>query len=180
MKRLTTILLVSCIALLCSNCRTTIPTRDTVRPDFNFQIQGDGLSVDMNQDFDFDNKALYLKRGATYSIIYTASDQGGLSYAALRIPRREVMILSENFDAWVNVVSNIANPQTIEWRGRRENPVTGTILTSNALRVLGPPPSGTIPNFDMLFIATDFHDNRIQKRLVVRVTNEDSRIGSID
>jgi hypothetical protein len=172
-----TFLLAVCTIL--GNCATTIPARDTVDPSFVFKISGDGLDENITPTFDFDNKALYLRRGAFYNVVLTVTDRGGLQKASWLLPGSNIIRVN-NRNGWF--VANSGDPyiDKYEFTGFRENPVNGATLTSRRMEAVGGPPSGEITNYEFVFSGTDFHDNTLQKTLIVRITNESSRIGSRD
>jgi len=161
-------------------CQTTIPVRDTVPPIFNFHISGDGLNLDINQNFDFDNKALYLKRDALYAIIFTASDGRALERARWEMPSRDVVLMNENEDDWITLVTQPPEPQATQWTGDPNNPITAMYLAPGRFQALGGEQNGVINNFIFKFSASDYHSNTTTRTLIVRITNDDSHIGSRD
>jgi hypothetical protein len=165
--------------LLIGGCATTIPVRDTVNPGFVFKITGDGLNENITPDFDFDNSALYLRRGAVYNVILTVTDQGGLQNASWVLPYGNIIRLN-NRNGWL--IANSGDPylDKYSFTGFRESPVNATAITSSRMEAIGGPLSGEVTNYEFIFTGTDFHDNTLQKTLVVRITNEPSRIGSRD
>ncbi|KAA3623514.1 MAG: hypothetical protein DWP94_05820 [Flavobacterium sp.] len=167
------------ISVMASSCATTIPPRDTVDPAFVFKISGDGLNENITPTFDFDNKALYLRRGAMYNIVLTVTDRGGLHQASWELPGPHILRLNDR-NGWL--VANSGDPyrDKYQFTGFRESPVNGASLTVRRMEAIGGPPSGEIINYEFVFSGTDFHDNTIQKILIIRITNEASRIGSRD
>ena len=165
---------------LSQGCQTTIPVRDTVPPIFNFHISGDGLNLDINQNFDFDNKALYLKRDALYNIIFTASDGRALERASWEMPPRDVILMYENEDDWITLVTTPPEPQVTQWTGDPNNPITARFLAPWRFQALGGPQNGVIRNFIFKFSAGDYHSNTTTRTLIVRITNDDSHVGSRD
>jgi hypothetical protein len=167
-------------AFLFQGCRSNIPVRDTVPPIFNFHISGDGINLDINQNFDFDNKALYLKRDALYAIIYTASDGQALARASWEMPSRDIVLMFESEDDWITLATTPPELQITEWRGDPNNPVSAKYLAPSRFQALGTAPSGVIRNFSFTFSAVDYHSNTTTRTLIVRITNDDSHIGSRD
>lgn len=167
------------ISVIASNCATTIPARDTVDPSFVFKITGDGLNENITPTFDFDNKALYLRRGAMYNVILTVTDRGGLQNASWELPGSHILRLLDR-NGWF--VANSGDPyrDKYEFTGFRDTPVNGATLTVRRMEAIGGPPSGEIVNYEFVFSGTDFHGNTIDKTLIIRITNEASRIGSRD
>lgn len=164
------------------SCRTTIPPRDTVDPTFNFNVQGDGFNVDINQDFDFDNKVLYLRRGAFYRMILAFNDPGGLREVYWELPHRGIIRLGERTGSGTWVVANSGDPYraAYKWLGFETDPISNGISTYPRVEAIGGPLDGTVPNYAFDFVITDFHDNTLDKTLIVRITNEATRIGPRD
>jgi hypothetical protein len=172
-------LTILCLFFAITSCSTTIPVRDTVLPKFVFKITGDGINETINQDFDFDNKVLYLRRGALYTVALSVTDQGGLKMASWELPYSAIIRLN-NPVGWP--IANSGNPymDKYEFTGYRESPVNGAVTNSIRIEAIGGPLSGDVVNYEFIFSGRDFHNNSIQKTLIVRITNEASRIGPRD
>ncbi len=173
------------VGVLAVGCKTTIPPRDTRPPTFILKIIGDGLNEDITDDFDFDNKALYLRRGRSYRVIFTYSDQGGLKEMSWFFPTGVITLGGETTAAGYLILENTGDPyksqrkwlpgHTEEGEAYRSN-----ILTYTDFRAIGGPMDGTITNYEWEIVVTDLRENETNRKLVLRVTNEPSRIGSID
>jgi len=165
---------------LLQSCEGRISARDTVPPIFNFHISGDGLNLDIDDDFDFDNKALYLKRDALYAIIYTASDGKALERASWEMPSSHIVLMYENEEDWVTVTTTPPEPQFTQWTGDPNSPITAKYLVPSRFQALGDAHDGVIRNFLFTFSAGDYHSNTTTRTLIVRITNDDSHVGSRD
>lgn len=170
------------IGLINTGCATTIPARDTVDPTFIFHIQGDGLNDDINQSFDFDNKVLYLRRGARYRIVYSFADPGGLKEMTWELPHSTIISLygRSGSGEWTIVSSGNPDADKYKWTGYEASPVRNGLVSYSQVDAIGGPLDGSVPNYEMEFTVTDFHDNTTQKTLIIRITNEPSRIGPRD
>lgn len=168
--------------ILMTACRTTIPPRDTVDPTFNLLVQGDGISEDINQDFDFDNSVLYLKRGARYRWILTFNDPGGLKELTMELPNNSIIALGEETVSGTWLIESISDPYRIryKWEGYETDPVKNGLVSFGRVDAIGGPLDGTVPNYELEIMVTDFKENTVDKTLIIRITNEDSRIGSRD
>ena len=168
--------------VLVTNCGTTIPARDTVEPTFIFHIQGDGLNDDINENFDFDNKVLYLRRNARYRVVYSIVDSGGLKEMYWELPSSRVIALSERAGSGIWTIQNSGSPfrDRYKWTGDSLNPVRNGIVSYRRVDAIGGPLDGTVPNYEMDFTITDLLGNTTNKTLIVRITGEQSRIGTRD
>jgi hypothetical protein len=141
-------------------------------------ITGDGLNENITPTFDFDNKALYLRRGARYNVTLTVTDQGGLKQASWLLPDGRVIRLHNKY-GWLTANSGDPSLAKYQFNDFGET-VNGATITSRRMEAVGGALSGNIINYEFVFTGIDHHDNTLQKTLVVRITNEPSRIGSRD
>lgn len=168
------------IGLLLTNCRTPIPARDTVLPTFVFHITGDGFTTEINQNFDFDNQALYLKRDALYNAFFIASDPGGVKAASMTMPGVGVIAIGRRTGDFS--IANSGDPYIEKYACTNcgSEVRTRAALNFHRLQTIGGPLDGNITNHEFVFGITDYHDNPLEKTLIVRITNEPTGIRSRD
>ncbi|MAP54515.1 hypothetical protein [Altibacter sp.] len=168
--------LIILIVLPILGCRTTIPPRDSVLPTFVFKIQGDGLNENITQDFDFDNSALNLRRGQRYRVVYTGADSGGLKEMTWRLPYSNIVGLGGQRGNFLYANSGDPYVNLYRYNGFTEDPRTGASMTVQAMVTHGGPLDGVVENYEFVFRVVDFHDNSIEKTLIVRITNAPTAI----
>lgn len=178
--RTLTLLCLLYTSLSLTSCLTTIPARDTVLPTFVFHITGDGFTTEVTQNFDFDNKALYLHRGAYYNAFFIAADPGGVKAASIVIPG--VGILEPQSFRGDFSLANSGDPYKYKYACTNcGNEVRDrTEVNFRRMHAIGGPMDGVITNYEIVFSITDYHDNVLEKTLVVRITNESTGIQSRD
>ena len=127
-----------CLAVLAigiQSCDTDIPLEDREPPKFSFQITGDGFNHIFNQDTDFDNIQLNLRKDATYTFTISGSDTGGLRSLRWTIKGNDQIVLQDPIiSPWV--FRNSILMDVIQWYGDPANPVSGSFLTGN-MKVAG-------------------------------------------
>jgi len=118
------------LAIVTQSCETEIPPEDPTPPGFSFRIQGDGFDHTFNQDTDFDNIRLNLKRNTTYNFSYVGSDAGGVERIQWNIfPSGYIRIDTSIPAPWNYTFAN--ENEHIRWNGDRSNPLTGAALTGS-------------------------------------------------
>ncbi|MDC8002495.1 hypothetical protein POV27_00395 [Aureisphaera galaxeae] len=174
------------LGMILVSCKTTLPPRDTRPPEFILKIIGDGLNEEITEDFDFDNKALYLRREASYRVIFTFTDQGGLKEMSWIYSAGVISLGGETTAAGFLSIANSGDPykQQRKWIPLLPDD-SGEVYRSNIItytdfKAIGRPPSGSIDNYEWEIVITDMRDNITNRKLVLRITDEPSRIGSID
>jgi len=110
------------------SCETDVPETDTISPTFQFRITGDGFDRTFTQDDDFSSIQLNLKDGATYDILFSGVDEGGVRRMQWELP-------NSNFDLQATVESpwqesNNGFTNTISWNGDSNNPITANIFAT--------------------------------------------------
>jgi len=163
------------LGLLFTSCATVIPNLDTRLPEFVFLVRGDGISEQLDEDFDFDNTVLYLKRGDTYTVNYTGSDAGGVRQIMLEMPQHQAFanpsLISGN--DWF-FASTSSSAVTLLWEGRRTEPTRGSTVVweFGAIGLT----SDNVDEVEFIFTVIDFHDNTIRKTLTIRIYNQDPQL----
>ena len=168
------------LSLLFTSCLTTIPAHDTVLPTFVFRVNGDGFNTEITENFDFDNSALYLRRDAYYNTFFIAADPGGVKGASMTIPISTIIDTGRKSGPYH--VANASDPYKIKYACSdcSDNVRTRSVLTFHRMHAKGGPLDGTITNYEFVFSITDYHDNTLEKTLIVRITNEPTGIRSRD
>ncbi len=157
------------------SCETEIPPEDPTPPKFSFQIHGDGFFHTFNQDTDFENIELRLKRGTTYNFTLAGSDDGGLERIQWIISNSSQIFIDVDITSpWTYTNTSTSSP-TISWFGDSGNPLTGSVITGN----FKTPPSTGFSNFQ--FNVADFggegrDPNYILKRLNIYTGSHQTRI----
>jgi len=179
------IAVISILSLLICSCVTTNrPARDTREPTFLMKIKGDGLDEEITEDFDFDNRALYLRRNATYQILFTINDAGGLKSAAWEYPLQTINPGDLRAARGLIATSNSGDPNREQqsWSpvNFNDDVYSSNLISTNRLVAIGGPLDGTVQNFDWEIEVIDMNNNTTRRTLIYRVTNDPSRIGSRD
>jgi len=115
------------LAILVLSCETEIPPADITPPEFSFRLTGDGFNQVFDQDFDFENKVLRLRRDRTYDFIFSGSDDGGVDTIKWEISNSGYIRVDETIPAPWNH-SYIHPYETIQWQGDASNPLTGSVV----------------------------------------------------
>ncbi len=110
------------------SCETEIPPEDTSNPNFSLRIYGDGFDHTFNQDTDFDNIKLNLKRNTSYDFTFTGTDSGGVDTIQWSIAPSGYLRIDTRIPAPWNY-SYRSGTEYIEWEGDRSDPLTGAALT---------------------------------------------------
>lgn len=163
------------IALATTNCRTTVPERDSVAPTFLFHIRGNTLNEEIRQTFDFDSSVLYLKREEVYNVLFSGNDAGGLQFLRWRHAKYPIFRVNSIFSEPCLIRDISPIEQEILCNGDRNNPLTG-LFTSIDFVPIGNT-SNTIEEIDVYFDVGDYRGNITSKILTIRITNEAPRIG---
>ncbi len=115
------------ITTLFFSCEAEIPITDTTAPVFTFQITGDGFNRTFDQDTDFNSLQLNLRDDTPYDFTYTGADDGGVELIQLQMDTPEYIVLETAIPSpWTR--TNLGLSQMIEWRGDRNNPLTGNLI----------------------------------------------------
>jgi len=168
------------IGLILESCLTTVPARDTVLPTFVFHIKGDAFETEITENFDFDNKALYLKRDAFYNAFFIASDPGGVKGASILMPGLGVLEQGHVTGGFARANSGDPYIDKFDCVTCSAEVRTRAVVNFRGLHAIGGPLDGVITNYEFVFRITDYHDNTLEKTLVVRITNEPTGIRSRD
>lgn len=163
------------LALLFGGCRTVIPERDSVPPKFLFRIENRAFTVDITETFDFDNTALYLKRGESYRIVYTGNDKGGLAFLSFVIPRNGAFRIPNTFFGACTVDDLGTDRLRVQCAGDRSGPRTGLVITADLI-VTGITTS-SVEEYEFNLDTQDYFANSTDKILAVRIHNEAERTG---
>ncbi|GAB5398523.1 MAG: hypothetical protein Aureis2KO_01080 [Aureisphaera sp.] len=166
-------------------CKTTVPPRDTRPPEFILKIIGDGLNEEITEDFDFDNKALYLRRGASYRVIFTYTDSGGLKEMSWIYTGGVIHLGGETSAVGLLTIANSGDPYKSQrkWQPLLEDETEAyrsNIVTYTDFQAIGGPLGEGIVDHEWEIVVIDVRDNETNRKMVLRITNEPSRIGSID
>ncbi len=150
MKILNSFIAFAGILMMLTSCETEVPASDVTPPKFSFSIKGDGLNRTFDQDTDFTSFDLNLRNGARFDFVLIASDAGGLAEMSWELAASENYVFDDPIELpWTSMqISQLT--RRIEWRGDRNNPVTGTTL-SGSFTVNGPNIAGIFR-----FLAKDF------------------------
>lgn len=168
-QKLIKISFVALILFGLQSCETEIPPEDPTPPEFSFQITGEGVNYTFNQNTDFDNIKLNLKKDASYDFTFTGSDSGGVAHIQWSIlPGGYTNVVSSVPSPWVRTYAN--DNEHFRWSGDRSNPLTGSILSG---RLTAP-----YDRFRVVFrfVVTDFggesrRPNTITKELNISTGN---------
>ncbi len=163
------------LALLFVGCRTVIPERDSVAPEFLFRIQNRGFTIDITETFDFDNTALYLTRGETYDIVYTGSDQGGLAFLSFILPRNGAFRIPNSFFGNCTIEDVGTDRLRVICAGDRDDPRTGQVITADL--IVNGVMTSSVEEYEIDLNAQDYFANSTIKTLAVRVHNDAPRAG---
>lgn len=110
------------------SCDTEIPPEDLTPPEFLFRVTGDGFNHDFTQDSDFDDITLRLRKGVTYSYVFSAGDADGLSSASWYIKDRSKTRVERPLPSpWMFIPYHYAD-HSVRWEGDPTNPLTGAII----------------------------------------------------
>ncbi len=115
------------LAITCLiGCDTDIPETDSTPPTFRFEIRGDGFSRAFTDENEFNDFQLNLKDGASYTIIFSGGDQGGLKRLQMEFPEEYVDFQTSIDSPWQSTTNGFT--RTIYWNGDRNNPITGHLF----------------------------------------------------
>ena len=109
------------------SCDTDIPDTDTTPPTFRFEISGDGFTRAFTEEDNFEDLQLNLKSNATYDIVFSGGDQGGMRRLQMELPEDYVDFQSDIDSPWQTNTSGLT--KTIFWNGDADNPITGFVFT---------------------------------------------------
>ncbi|TVZ52185.1 hypothetical protein [Dokdonia sp. Hel_I_53] len=116
-----------CLAISCLiGCDTDIPETDNISPTFRFEIRGDGFSRVFTEEDEFDDFQLNLKAGASFTIMFSGADQGGLKRLQMEFPQEYFDFQTDIDSPWQTTTNTFT--RTIYWNGDRENPLTGYVF----------------------------------------------------
>lgn len=127
MKTIINLLFTVCI-LLCSSCETDIPDTDTTPPEFGFQITGDGFDRTFTQEDDFSSIQLNLKEGASYNVILSGIDNGGVGRAQWEFPSDYIDLQTVVESPWS--LNDNGFTTTISWNGDPDNAFTAALFSA--------------------------------------------------
>lgn len=128
-KKLAKCLFLSLLVIGFQSCETEIPITDTVDPAFNFQIIGDGFNRTFDQETDFSRFQLNLRENTAYQFTYTGTDDGGVELIQWQIDTADNIIIETPINSPWTARDISPLSKMIEWRGFRNNPSTGNVLT---------------------------------------------------
>jgi len=176
-KRFMKITFVIFIVFGLQSCETEIPAEDITPPKFSFRVTGDGFDHTFNQDSDFDNIILKLRRDTTYDFSFSGSDEGGVETIQWELVEAGYIRIESPIAApWTRTY--VSPNEVIKWEGDSTNPFTGSIVAG----------SFYAPNFRTFlkfkFTVTDFGGetglpNEVVKELRISTGNvHHTRIGS--
>jgi len=152
-----------------------IPERDSVAPKFLFRIENRAFTVDITETFDFDNTALYLKRGESYRIVYTGNDKGGLAFLSFVIPRNGAFRIPNSFFDACTIEDVGTDRLRVQCAGDRSDPRTGLVITADL--IVNGVTTSSIEEYEFNLNAQDYFANDTSKYLAVRIHNEAPRTG---
>lgn len=140
MKTTLKILFALCIGFYVS-CETDIPETDTTAPTFSFRITGDGFEHTFTQDDDFNAIRLNLREGASYDILLSGIDQGGVRRVQWELPPDYMDLQTAVNSPWQSSTSGLT--RTISFNGDQNDPFNASLF------------AGTfIAHGDLVFITT--------------------------
>lgn len=128
-RKLAKYLFVTVLAIAIQSCETEIPITDTVDPAFTFQITGDGFNRTFDQETDFSRIQLNLRTNTVYEFTYTGTDDGGVELIQWQADTAGNIIFETPINRpWTAYDISVLS-KMISWRGFRNNPLTGSVLT---------------------------------------------------
>lgn len=170
-----------CMSLTVISCKTTIPDIDTITPTVYVSVSGDGIQlgdIELN-DSDFDTKALYLKRGEEYSMLFSGKDAGGVAEVIWEFPNNDIInIQSEPFppSGWTNDVITSTTSRAIKKTGLRSDPRKAILFAGSFIP--DTVDSGRPETYNFIFSVTDFNGNSAtDKTLLVVIGSGPTRVG---
>lgn len=155
------------------SCKTTIPVNDSITPTLTVMISGDGLNYsDLTlNDPDFDTKAFRLKRDVTYNILFSGKDRGGVKEITFNSPLASIMEFPEGIPSnWTETTTSIGIPTEREFKttGDPSDPRSSLVFGSSfILRIEAN--DVTSENRTLSFEVIDFHDNTLNKTLLLEI-----------
>ncbi|MEM7186066.1 MAG: hypothetical protein AAF466_05345 [Bacteroidota bacterium] len=163
------------LGFLFAGCRTVIPERDSVSPKFLFRIENRAYTLDITETFDFDNRALYLKRGETYRIVYTGNDQGGLAFLTWILPNNRSFRIPNSFFGSCTIEDAGTDRMRVQCAGDRSDPRTGLVITADL--IVNGVTTSSVEEYEFNLNAQDYFANGTNKFLAVRIHNDAPRTG---
>ncbi len=130
-RKLAKVAFIALVTFGIQSCETEIPITDTIDPAFSFQIKGDGFDETFNQDTDFSRIQLNLRDNTRYDFTLTGTDSGGVALIQWQADTGGNIIFETPVDRpWTSIdISPLS--RMIEWRGNRNDPYTGSIITGS-------------------------------------------------
>lgn len=123
--------LIAVLSLVFASCETEIPETDTTPPTFRFEITGDGFNRAFTEDDNFTNLQLNLKSNATYDLIFSGGDQGGLRRLQMELPFDYIDFQTDINSPWQLTDNGFTT--TLSWNGDEDNPITGFVFTGTVV-----------------------------------------------
>ncbi|MFD2824264.1 hypothetical protein ACFS5M_11335 [Lacinutrix iliipiscaria] len=115
------------ICFLLFSCGTRIPETDNTPPTFSFQITGDGFQKTFTQEDLSTTYQLNMNENATFSIVFSGLDNGGISRATWEFSHREIELFGNVQEGWIlRPISTFNN--AIEFLGQSSTPVNAFVL----------------------------------------------------
>nr|MCH9660862.1 hypothetical protein [Bacteroidota bacterium] len=118
-------------------------------------------------------------------VIFTFTDEGGLKEMTWTYPNGIISLGGETTAAGYLFTSNSGDPYKYQrkWEGvpgEESDVYRSNVITYSDFQAIGGESDGTIANHEWEIAIVDMHTNITTRKLVLRITNEGSRIGSID
>lgn len=129
-------------------CETDVPDTDTTPPTFSFKITGDGFDRTFTQEDDFSSIQLNLKEGASYNVILSGIDDGGVRRTQWEFPSDYIDLQTVVESPWS--LNDNGFTTTISWNGDPDNAFTAALFSATFIA------QGDSVGFSSYFRVEDF------------------------
>ena len=140
-KNLLNYITVTLFAITAISCETEIPQTDTDPPNFSIRIIGNNFDHTFDQNDDFDNFQLLLRKDDKYEFQLTGADSGGLQKLEMLFQPLFLEFNATITSPWQRSQFSTLS-DLISWTGDQSVPLTGTILHGDFI-AKGNPIGGT-------------------------------------
>ncbi|MAM30138.1 MAG: hypothetical protein CMC13_14045 [Flavobacteriaceae bacterium] len=160
------------IALCTTSCKTTIPAMDSIDPTFFLKVTN-VPDIEVDENFS-DSNVVYLERDATFNILFSGKDDGGVQEVRWELPTNDVVEVVDDLPGnWVELPGTISM-RTFRNQGDMSDPRSSILYGGEII------PRGNslgVQDVVFTFTITDFNGNTTVKPITIRINPDRTEIG---